>query len=91
MQVMNNFVITEELSRAEAQSNIGIYVPTKETEVVCCKVSANQECFLESEKDNLEKLKDKKVYFHRGHGLPINHDGKKYLAVKMEDIICCSE
>ena len=91
MQVMNNFVITEESSKTEAPSNIGIYVPSQETEVVCAKVSKDQKCFLESDKDKLERLKDKKVYFHRGHGLPITYDGKKYLAVKMEDIICCSE
>lgn len=89
MLAMNNFILTEELNRAEAPSNIGIYVPSQETEVICAVVNKEQTAWISSDNEKYEKLKNKKVFFHRGHGLPVNHNGKKYTAVKLEDIICC--
>ena len=89
MLAMNNFILTEEVSRAQSQGNIGIYVPSQETDVICAAVSKDQTAFLGSETESYDKIKNKKVFFHRGHGLEVSHEGKKYIAVKLEDIICC--
>ena len=91
MLAMNNFILTEETSKAESPSNIGIYVPSQETEVVCATVNDDQTAFIGSTVESYNKLKKKKVFFHRGHGLEVRHKGKKYIAVKIDDIICCCE
>ena len=91
MLAMNNFILTEEMARSEAPSNIGIYVPSQETEVVCAVVNSEQAAFIGSSVENYDKLKGKKVFFHRGHGLSVNYNGKKYIAVKLDDIICSCE
>lgn len=91
MQVMNNFIITEESKKADSPSNLGIYVPTQESEVVQATVSSLQTGFDTEYNSTLDKLKGKKVFYHRGHGLEVTYNGSKYTAVKLDDIICCCD